>query len=331
MRTNRRQVLQLAAGGAAALALPSLGRAAAAPLLDTATVVGGFAPGGTVDTLCRRAAQGLTNLYARNMLVENRTGAGGQIAVQYVARAKPDGSTILATPMSMLGIYPVTYKQLPYNPSKDLEPVSLGVVFDFGFAVGPMVPASVTTVPQFFEWVKQNPGNANFGSPGSGSAPHFVGDLIGRTNGVPLTHVAFRGTQPAIVDLMGGQIPAVSGPVGEFLPHLKDGRVRLIATSGKARSKFAPDVPTLAEQGMAELVFSEWFGFYVPAGTPKDIINRLSKDLAIALQSKEAIDGLAMMGLEVRSSSPEELRELLTRDAATWKPIIEKIGFTADS
>lgn len=331
MRTTRRQLLQLAGAGAAAMALPSLGRAASAPMFDTAVMVGGFAPGGTVDTLARRAAHGLTGLYAKNMLVENRTGAGGQIAVQFVARAKPDGQTILCTPMSMLGIYRYTYKQLPYDPVKDLDPVSVGVVFDFGFAVGPLVPESVKTVPEFFEWIKKNPNHANYGSPGAGSAPHFVGEVIAQNQGVPLTHVAFRGTQPAIHDLMGGQIAAVSGPVGEFLPHIKDGRVRIIGTTGAERNKFAPDVPTLTEQGLEGLTFSEWFGFFVPAGTPSDVKERLAKDLAVALDQKEAIEGLALMGLEVRTSTPEELRVLLEQDTELWRPIIEKVGFSADS
>lgn len=331
MRLDRRQVLQLTAGGAAALALPSIGRASEAPLLDVATIIGGFAAGGTVDTLCRRTAHELSGVYARSVVVENRTGAGGQIAVQAVTRSKPDGATILCTPMSIVGIYQFTYKKLPYDPVKELEPVSLGCVFDFGFAVGPAVPESVTTVKQFFEWVKQHPNQANFGSPGAGSAPHFVGDLIGRRNGVPLTHVAFRGTQPAIMDLIGGQIPAVSGPVGEFLPHLKDGRVRLIATSGSERSKFAPDIPTLVEQGMEGMAFSEWFGFFVAAGTPKNIVNRLSADIAKALKAQDAIEGLALMGLEARSSTPEEFAELFAKDTALWKPIVEQIGFTADS
>src|SRR5690606_1771792 len=154
--------------------------------------------------------------YAPSVVVENKTGAGGQIAVQTAIRATPDGSTFLATPMSMLGLYPHTYSKLPYDPVNDLMPVSLGCVFDFGFAVGPAVPESIKTVPESLAWCKASPSHANFVSPGAGSAPHFVGDLIGRTGGVPLQQIAFRGTRPAILDMIGGQIPAVSGPVGEF-------------------------------------------------------------------------------------------------------------------
>lgn len=330
MRVQRRHVLQLAAGGTAALALPSLGRAAEKPLFPTATMVGGFTAGGTVDTLARRTAHNLSGLYADSVVVENRTGAGGQIAAQYVARAAADGRTILATPMSILGIYVHTFDKLPYEVT-DLEPVSLGCVFEFGFAVGPAVPQSVKTVPQFFEWVKQNPNQANFGSPASGSAPHFVGDLLGRRAGVPLTHIAFRGTQSAIVDLIGGQIPVVSGPLGEFLPHLKDGRVRVLGVSGANRSKFMPDVPTMIEQGFPNFVFAEWFGFYVPKGTPGNIINRLNTDLKVALNAKDTIDGLALMGLEARWSTPQQLKEMLEADTALWGPLIAEIGFKVET
>ncbi|MGE4336648.1 MAG: tripartite tricarboxylate transporter substrate-binding protein [Pigmentiphaga sp.] len=331
MPFNRRQVLQLTAGSAAALALPSIGRANEAPPLDVATIILGFAAGGTIDTLARRTGHELSGTYAHSVVVENRTGAGGQIAVQAVTRSKPDGATILCTPMSPIGIHPFTYKNLPYDPVKDLEAVSLGCIFDIGFGIGPAVPESVTNIQQFFDWVRQHPHQANFGSPGAGSTPHFIGDLIGRTNGVPLTNVAFRGSPPAIVDLIGGQIPAVAGPLGEFLPHLKDGRVRLIATSGAKRSKFTPEIPTLVEQGMEGLVFTEWFGFFVAAGTPKSIRDRLSADIAKALKQQEAINGLEMMGLEARSSTPEAFTALFAKDTARWKLIVEQVGFRADS
>ncbi len=330
MRTNRRQILQLAAGGAAALALPTVGRAAEKPLFNTATMVGGFTAGGTVDTLARRAAHNLTGTYAESVVVENRTGAGGQIAAQFVARAAPDGRTILATPMSCLGIYTHTFDKLPYDVN-DLEPVSLGCVFEFGFAVGPAVPESVTNMAEYFEWLKKNPSEANFDSPAAGSAPHFVGDLIGRLGGTPLTHVAFRGSQSAIVDMMGGQIPAVSAPLGEFLPHMKDGRVRVLAVTGAERSKFMPDVPTMVEQGYEDFVYDEWFGFYVPTGTPRDVIDRLNADLKVALAAQDTIDGLALMGLDARWSTPEQLRQMLADDTEKWGPIIETIGFKVES
>ena len=158
------------------------------------------------------------------MVVENRAGAGGR-SVQGMKQLPPDGTAILQTPMSMLGIYAHTYKKLPYDPVADFTPVSQAVRFDFGFAVGPMVPASVRNLNEFVAWCKANPKDANYGSPAAGSVPHFVAELFGRAAGFDFKHVPYRGTQPAIVDLMGGQVAAVSGPVGEFLQHLPSGKV----------------------------------------------------------------------------------------------------------
>ena len=331
MTISRRAVVQ-AAGAAAVLA--SLGQRAwaqAPGAIDTTKIVTGFAPGGTADIVSRRVADKLHPGYAKTAVVENKTGAGGQIAVQFVKSAAADGATALLTPMSMLGIYPHTYKKLPYDPVADLAPVSLGVVFDMGFAVGPQVPATVKTVPEFLEWCKAHPTNANFGSPAPGSVPHFVGELIGRAGKVDLRHVGFRGSQPAILDMMGGQIAAVSAPVGEFLPHLSGGKVRLLATSGAARNKFVPGTPTLVEQGLKDLVFGEWFAFYLPGKAAPDVVQKAHAAVRAALADKDVVSGLAAMGLEAQSSSPAELAALLKADTEKWGPIVKAIGFTAES
>ena len=326
---NRRQHLL---GLAAVSALPTFSaRAQGAAMLDRAIIYAGFAAGGTVDVTARRVADNLRDKYAKSVLVENRTGAGGQIALSALKIAPADGSVLACTPMSMLGIYAHTYKKLPYDPVADFLPVSQAVQFDFGFAVGPQVPATVKTPADFVAWCKANPGNANFGSPAAGSVPHFVAELFGRAAGLDLRHVPYRGTQPAIADLMGGQVASVSGPVGEFLQHLPTGRVRLIATSGITRSRFTPNVPTFAEQGFKDLVFGEWFGFYAPGKTPADVVARLSAAIKVALGSPDVVEGLGQMGLEAKSSTPAELAALLKRDTDRWGPLVKTIGFTADS
>lgn len=299
--------------------------------LEQARVLAGFSPGGTVDSLARRVADKMRGHYATSVVVDNRTGAGGQIAIQALKNATPDGSTLLATPMSMLGIYPHTYRKLTYDPVADLAPVSLGVVFDFGFAVGPLVPASVKSINDFFGWCRANPTLANFGSPAAGSVPHFVGELIGRAGKVDLHHIAFRGTQPAILDMIGGQIAAVSGPVGEFLQQVQGGKARLLATSGAQRNRFAPNVPTLSEQGYKDLVFDEWFGFYLPAKTAPGIVDKANTALRAALAAPDVIEGLATIGLEAKSSSPAELAAMLKTALERWGPIVKQIGFTAES
>jgi tripartite-type tricarboxylate transporter receptor subunit TctC len=327
MDLYRRRLATLAAGSLALAALPARSQG----LPDTARILAGFAPGGTVDVTARRVADRLRDTYARAVVVENRTGAGGQIALSGLKTSAPDGLTMALTPMSMLGIYPHTYRKLPYDPVADFLPVSQAVRFDFGFAVGPAVPASVRGLREFVEWAKANPKDANFGSPAAGSVPHFVGELFGRTAGVELRHAPYRGTQPAILDMMGAQVAAVSGPVGEFLQHLSTGRARLIATSGASRNRFAPDVPTFVEQGFADLVHSEWFGFFVPAKTPPEVVARLSASIGRALAAPEVVESLATMGLEAKSSTPAELGALLKADTERWAPIVKAIGFTAES
>lgn len=325
----RRNFLKTA-GAAAAAALPATRLFAQGPQLDMARLVTGFAAGGTSDTLCRRLASRMTGGYARSVIVENRTGAGGQIAIQAMKSLAADGTSILQTPMSMLGIYPHIYKKLPYEPLKDLTPVSIGCVFDFGFAVGPAVPASVTTVPQYLAWAKSS-NNVAFGSPAAGSVPHFIGVLLGKQGGIELTHIPYRGTQPAILDMIGGQLPAVSGPIGDFLPHLAGGKCRILATSGAARNQFVGNVPTFTEQGLKDMAFSEWFGLFMPAGASAEVVQRASAALRPALASPEIVEGLAAMGLKAESSTPAELAARLKADHDRWGPIVKSIGFTAES
>ena len=327
MEFSRRQLIQ---STSAAALLASIGQHAWAQVLETAKIVAGFAPGGTADTVSRRVADKLQPGYARSAVVENKTGAGGQIAVSFVKAAAPDGTTMLLTPMSMLGIYPHTYKKLAYDPVADLTPVSAAALFDYGFAVGPMVPASVQTVPEFLAWCKANPTQANFGSPAAGSAPHFIGALLGKAGNVDLRHVAFRGTQPAVLDLMGGQIAAVSGPSGDFAPHIASGKVRVIGTSGPKRGKFTPTIATLQEQGFKDLAFTEWFGFFLPARVPADVVTRLNVAIRAALTSQDVIDGLASLYLEPLPTSPAQLAGMLKADTERWGPLVKAVGFTPE-
>ena len=327
---SRRQFVQ---GGAAAslgaLCMPLAALAQAMP--ENLRVVCGFAPGGTSDTISRRVGDKLAGTYARSVVVENRAGAGGRIAIDAVKAANPDGSSLLLTPGSMLFIYPHIYKQLSYNPFTDLMPVSTAANIVHAIAVGPGVPDSVKNINDFIAWCKANPAKANYGSPAAGSTPHFIGALIEKAAGVQMNHIAFKGTQLAIVDMMGGQIPAVIGPDGEFLPHLKSGRVRVLATSGPQRSKFYPDVPTFSEQGVKSIVVQEWFGFFMPARTPADTVQRASTAIAAALKTRDVIDSFTLMGLDPASSSPAELVSRLKSDYDFWAPVVKATGFSADS
>jgi len=329
MSFTRRQILQTTSASAL---MASLGQNvfAQAMNIETATIVTGFAAGGTSDTTCRRLATRLSPEYAKTVVVENRTGAGGQIAVSYVKSRPADGSTILQTPTSILTIYPHIYKKLPYDPMVDITPVSLACIFDFGFAVGPAVPASVKTVPEFLAWAKANPAGANYGSPAAGSTPHFIGALLGKKGGVELKHAAYRGTQPAMLDLLGSNISAVSGPIGDITQHLPSGKVRILGVSGAKRSRFAPEVPTFGEQGIKDMAHSEWFAFFLPAKASPELVAKLNTAMKNALAQKDVIDGLGTFGLEAMSSTPADLAELLKKDTAKWAPIVKEVGFTAE-
>ncbi len=326
---QRRTLLQSA--GVSAL-LAGIGQQAfAQSQMEVVRLITGFAAGGTSDTTCRRVATRLAPEYAKTAVVENKTGAGGQIAVQYVKAAAPDGTTVLQTPTSMLTIYPHIYKKLPYDPVADLTPVTLACSFDFGFAVGPAVPLSVKTVPEFLLWAKANPLGQNFGSPAAGSTPHFIGALLGKSGGLDMKHAAYRGTQPAMLDLLGGNISAVSGPIGDITQHLPTGKVRILGVSGARRSRFAPDVPTFAEQGLPELTHSEWFAFFLPAKASPEIVSRLNAAMKVALAQKDVVDGMAGFGLEAMSSTPAELADLVKKDTAKWAPIVKQVGFSAEA
>jgi len=188
----------------------------------------------------------------------------------------------------------------------------------------------VKTVPEFLAWAKANPNGANFGSPAAGSTPHFIGALLGKSGGVDLKHAAYRGTQPAMLDLLGGNISAVSGPIGDITQHLPSGKVRILGVSGAKRSRFAPDVPTFGEQGIANMAHSEWFAFFLPAKASPDVVARLNTAMKNALASKDVIDGLGTFGLEAMSSTPTELADLIRKDTAKWGPIVKEVGFTAE-
>ncbi len=328
---SRRSVLQLAAGGLSAWGGAGLLHAQPATQLDLARIIAGVPAGTLVDIFARRVADAIQPAYARNVIVDNRVGASGQIAVSAVKAAPPDGVNILLTPSPMMNIYPHTYPKLPYDPVADFIPVSLGASFDLAFGVGPMVPASVKNMGEFFEWCKANPKQANFGSPATGSSPHFVGSMAGKAAGVEITHVPFRGTVPAILDMVGGQIAAVCAPYGDFMPFVEAGKCRVLATTGATRSRFAPNVQTFVEQGYKDIVINDWFGFFVVAKTPPAQVQRLSAALKTALTSPIVVKAMADRGLEARWSTPAEFSARLNKDLASWQPIVKALNFTASS
>ena len=315
----------LAALGTGALAWP-----ARAQNLELAKILCGFPPGGTSDAMSRRLADKLRGNYAGNVVVENKPGAAGQIAVTTLKDSPADGSVMLLTPSSMLSIYPYVYKSLPYDPAKDVQPASLACWFNHAFGVGPAVPESVKTIKDFLAWAKANPTRANYGSPGAGSMPHLIGGLLSHLSKQELKHVPYRGSAPGIQDLLGGQISAMSSPVGDYLPHVKSGKLRVLAVSGTERSQFFPDVPTYRQQGF-DITVREWYGVFLPGKASPEVVRRAAAYLQPALAQPDMASSLAAFGMEVASSTPQRLGELLRADNAEWRRIVKQIGFTPES
>lgn len=327
--TTRREVTQALLGAAALLAYANPLKAQPRPALDTAKILVGFPPGGTTDALSRRVAEKLRGGYANNFLVENKPGAGGQIAITTLKNSPADGSSLLLTPSSCLSVYPFTYPKLPYAV-EDLAPVTLACSYSLAVGVGPAVPASVKTMKDFIAWVKANPERGSYGSPAAGSIPHLTAALVAKMSNVEMRHIAYRGSAPGIQDLLGGQISAMCSPVGDYLQHVKAGKLRLLATTGPARSPFTPDTPTLQEQGI-DVAVREWYGFFLPAKTAADVRRRAAAYLQTAINSKDVVDSLAASGMEAQASTPDELANLLKADVAQWQGIVKNLGFTAES
>jgi tripartite-type tricarboxylate transporter receptor subunit TctC len=231
----------------------------------------------------------------------------------------------------MLLIYPHIYRRLPYDPFKDFAPVAMASVLSHGLAVGPMVPASVKTVKDFVAWCKAHPDRASYASPAAGSTPHFLGALLSLNTGVAMTHVAYRGSVPGVSDLIGGQIAAMFTPHGDFLANHRAGKLRLLATSGKSRSPFVPEVATFAEQGFPELTVEEWFGFFAPAKTPASVVAAANSAINQSLKDKGLLDSLALQGLLPLGGSSDDMAKDMRRQFDYWGPVVKRIGFTADS
>ena len=330
--TTRRTFLHSAAatGVAASLGAPLVSMAQT-PAVETVRIIVGFPPGGTTDAFARRIADKLRGSYATNALVENKPGAGGQIGVTALRDSPADGSVMLITPASMLTIYPHTYPKLPYKID-DVTPITTALYTAHGFGVGPLVPASVKTLKDFLDWAKANPNLANYGTPGAGSMPHLVAALLEKASGVPMKQIPYRGSGPGIQEVLGGQIAAFSSPLGDYLPHLASGRLRLLAVSGPARSRFAPDIPTYVEQGFPELSMREWYGLFMPPRASAAVAQRAHTALRGVLTQKDVIDFGVPLGLEaIGSPSLEDFAKTLKTDADLWGPYVRRIGFTAES
>jgi tripartite-type tricarboxylate transporter receptor subunit TctC len=283
-----------------------------------------FSAGGGGDTLCRLVAQYAGQLLDRTIIVENRTGGDGLIGIKWVRNASPDGTTILVTTGPTMYLLPMVETEPSFDLNRDFVPVSLLARFEFGVVAGPAVDAK--DFKQFVAWLEANPGKATFGVPSNGTIPHFAGSKLEQVLGVPLTRVAYRGSAPAISDLLGGHLPFAIVTITDAIPQHRAGGVKILAVSSAERSPFLPDVPTLKESGV-DLVADGWYGMWLPAGSSRDFAKQLSAAVAASLAKPDVREKLLAIGLIPVGTTPEELAQEVVADTTLWRPIVKATGY----
>lgn len=316
-RIDRRTLI--AALGVTAIAPAA--RAQQKPLL----LMLGFPPGGALDVAARQLAEALRG-QGYSTIVENKPGAAGRIALDALKRAKPDGETVVMSPAGPFTMYPHFFKNLRYDPQRDFTPIAPVCSFSFGVAVGAGHPAR--TLAEFIAWAKTNP--ASYATPGLGTPMHFIGALLARAASVSLTHVPYRGGSQLIPDVMEGRVSSGIGVTANLLPQHTTGKLRLLATTGPARLPQAPDVPTFGELGFAELVVTEWFGIFGPAGMEASVVGRMNADIARAVDAPETMVAFARAGFTPDKASPQAFAERIKLESEHWGPVIKATGHTAE-
>ena len=315
--------------GVATLAAASLLSAAGAALAESSypsrpiQFVVPFAPGGTTSILARALADRLGPVIGQSVVVMNRPGAGGNIGAEVVARAEPDGYTMLKGPIG-LAINPALYSKLSYDPLEDLAPVPLYGGVPNLLVVHPEVPAK--TVGELIEHARANPGKLSFASNGNGTSSHLAAEMLKSAAGLDIVHVPYKGGAPAMQDLIAGQVSMLFDQMPAVLPQVASNRVRALGVSSAKRSKAAPSIPTLAESGVPGFDMTVWFGVLVPAGTPKEIVDRLNTSIRTVLDDQEFQAWLSERGVETMHGSPEAFGEFLRSETERWGKIVRESG-----
>jgi tripartite-type tricarboxylate transporter receptor subunit TctC len=322
---DRRSVIKATAAAWGVLAAGALRAQADRPPLR---ILVGFPPGGSADTIARLLSERMRDgLGGQNVVVENKPGAAGRIAIDALKNAAPDGNTVLVMPSGPVVLFPHVFKKLSYDVNKDLAPVSQLAGFQFAVVSGPR--SNVKSVAEMLARAKADPGSANYGSSGNGTVPHFLGVMIGDAAGVSLQHVPYQGGAPAMNALLGGHIGYNVDVVSEALEQHRAGKVRIIAVAGAARSPLLPDVPTLREQGVA-MDATAWFAMYGPGTLPREQAQRISQAVAAAMKDPALRKRLDDIGLEPIGSTPEQLAAVQKADLDKWARPVKSTGYQAD-
>jgi tripartite-type tricarboxylate transporter receptor subunit TctC len=274
-----------------------------------------FAPGGNTDSIARITAEKLSKVIDQPFIVDNKAGANGVIAANFVAKAAPDGYTFLMAAMPIMAILPVITKT-GYDPIKDFTPVSIVGTNPFVLGIGKHVPAN--NLKEFVQYVKNNPGKLNYASGGSGSVSHLSAVLFVNRAGLDMTHVSYKGGAPAVADLLGGQVEMYFGNISELTPHATAGNIKIIGVSSESRSSLIPNVPTIAESGYPGFKTITWNGIVAPVGTPTSIINKLSSAIQEIVATADMQTRLLQIGVDHLGNTPTQFKQTLANDIKTW-------------
>jgi tripartite-type tricarboxylate transporter receptor subunit TctC len=317
------------ASTAALLGFASAGAFAQGPAFPSKpiTMVVPFPPGGPTDLVARVLAQKLGEQMGQSILVDNRGGANGNIGAQVVAKAPADGYTILYN-TSSITLSPALYKSVSYDVQKDFAPVALVAVVPLALVVHPSIPAN--NVKEFVAYAKAHPGKLSYGSAGNGNVTHLGAFQFVQANGIEATHVPYKGSAPADVDLVGGQIQFMTDTVNSVMSFVRDKRMKMLAVTTAKRMTLFPDVPTLAESGMPGFEVGAWQGVMVPTGTPQAVVDKLNAEIVKALKSPDVRQRLALQGAEPLGSTPQEYGAYVKKELARWAGVVKATGVTLD-
>ena len=323
---NRFPLLRCCALALAFALVPGAAFAQAYPSKSLRWVVP-FPPGGAMDVIARTLAERMSVSMGQAVVMENRPGAGGNIGSDLVAKAAPDGHTLLIVSIGQ-AVNPALYAAMPFDAQKDFEPVSLLAVVPNMLVANPSLPAQ--NVRQIVELARAQPGKLTYASAGNGTSIHLAGELFASMANVNMLHVPYKGSGPAVTDLIGGQVNLMFDSITSALPHVKAGRLKAFAVTGAKRSKAVPDLPTIAEAALPGYELNPWFAVFVPARTPRAIVERLNRELLAALDLPETQKKLDLIGAERVGSTPAELAAHLKRETERWGRIIRERDIRAD-
>jgi tripartite-type tricarboxylate transporter receptor subunit TctC len=291
-------------------------------------IVNPFTAGGPVDLLARAVGQKLNEAWGQPVVVETRAGAAGNIGIEYVARQPADGYTLLVMPTGNAVVNPHIFPKLPYDPLRDFAPVTLLATVENVLVVHPQVKAA--SVQELIALAKANPGKLTFSSPGVGSQAHVAGEMLTSMAGVQMLHVPYKGMAPAMNDLLGGQVSFMFLSMSSALKQVQAGKLRALGVASPQRSSAAPDLPTVAEQGLPGFEALSWYALMAPAGTPAEVVDKIAGDAARALRAPDVRERLLGLGANPVGNSPAELAQMLKREHAFWGEFIRKAGIRAE-